>query len=152
VTEIPALVAEATDSLNTRGTTPTFVEQVCAICSAAMELGDQGQPTCSQCGMTAAQAEALDGTREEPRQAVTNTAGWYQETPGEREPVTYIDIPKNANNHQAGGQRTAQQADLGMPKRKAKEVATAATSGELKPPEQPQQAQAPNPKKHFRKG
>lgn len=153
--DIPALVTEAVNNVSMKAEAPTFVEQLCPVCSAAMELAEHGIPTCSQCGLTAAQADALDGTREQPVDQVTNNAGWYLERPGDRELVTYIEIPKTANNHQKKGlgQSNALQPDAGMPKRKPKEVAPTATQAEPGHAEQPQQPQSTPPRKqHKQKG
>lgn len=120
--DMPTLVAQATTAVKTKEEKPIFVEQLCIICNAAMELGDNQLPTCSQCGMTDKQAKALDNRRPRQPEPARAPSGWYLEDPTDREPVNYIDIPKTANNHRAVKESNDIKPDLGMPKKKPKDI------------------------------
>jgi len=124
--DIPTLVRESTadiNSLNRGQDKPIFTEKLCVLCNAAMELAEDAQATCSQCGMTEDQARATNGNRPAaPTAPVTSNIGWFQESAADRGNEIYVDIPKTANNHVKVPQSNDVKPDLGMPRRKLKDI------------------------------
>lgn len=125
--DIPTLVRESTadiNSLNRGQEKPTFTEGLCQICNAAMELAENAQPTCSQCGMTPEQAQSTNGNRAPAPQQPAVVGGWFKESAADRGNEIYVDIPKTANNHihPSVAQANDLKQDRGMPRRKPKDI------------------------------
>ncbi len=115
--EVPSSIAG--ELLKERG--PTMIEETCKICMASMEYNmlKESDPVCSQCGLTAEQAKALDMERPvNANRGDANGFGFIEEADDKDGAIKMIEWPAIHASNAPVRQPEPKRVDAGMPFKK----------------------------------